>query len=182
MARKIAPFQLRRDSAAVATYGPSNDVLEFGPRYSPPLDNTMVVNIFHATLDGGVSVLMDHEDVTALLEWLAENPLDTWRGSISYRCTQTTAEFVRRAHPVTGDELVDVRIWWHGSKRARSYVLTHGQTEELVTFLRRALEEGWEGWLAPADVAPALHGHVAVNGVQAPCKLCELRAAKARRV
>jgi hypothetical protein len=152
--------------------------MEFGPRYSPPVDNTMIMNIFHGTMDAGISILMDHEAVAKLLAWLSAD-VDFWLGTIEFPDLQTSAELARRIHSMTGEEIVDVRITWHGSRRARVYHLTPRQREATVEFLRAALEDGWEGWLAPADVHPMYHGHVTTNGVKAPCKLCDLRAAKA---
>jgi hypothetical protein len=178
MARKVKPFQITRDSSDAAKYGYTNEVLEFGPRYSPPVDNTLIMNIFHGTMDGGISILMDHEAVAKLLAWLSAD-VDFWLGTIEFPELQTSAELSRRVHSMTGEELVDVRIWWHGSKRARSYHLTPRQREAVVEFLQEALAGRWEGWLSPEDVPMAYHGHVTTNGVKAPCKLCDLRAVKA---
>lgn len=177
MARKVKPFQITRDSSDAAKYGHTNEILEFGPRYSPALDNTMNMSIHHRTTDGGVGILMDHEDAARLLAWLSDD-VDSWTGTLEIKDIQTTAELARRTGSMTMEELVDVRIWWHGSKRARSYVLTPRQLAIVVEFLQEALAGRWEGWLAPEDVPMFHHGHVTTNGVKAPCKLCDLKAAK----
>lgn len=171
MARKvnIPPFVAAMETAP-------NVIFQVGPRYNPPVDNTLIMEVTHRTIGHGVSVLMDDADVRLFLGWLEA---DEWESSYEIPDTQTTAVVRKRQHSMTLQDVLDFTISWNGSGRTREITLTYPQIQELVEFLTTALgPEGWSGWLPPTEVSGLFHGHVWRSGVLVtPCRLCELQRA-----
>src|SRR5690349_20930230 len=120
MARKvnIPPFRTAMETAPSV-------IFQVGPRYNPPVDNTMILEVTHRTIGNGVSVLMDDSDVRLFVEWLATE--DEWESSYVISDTQTMAVFCKRVHGPTGEVELDVSISWKGSGRTRRAALTYGQ-------------------------------------------------------
>lgn len=48
-----------------------NMIVELSARYARPLDDTTVLNVFHRTTDGGISVLLERDEFHTLAQWLA---------------------------------------------------------------------------------------------------------------
>lgn len=180
MARKVnvPPFVAAMETAP-------HVIFQVGPRYNPPVDNTLIMEVTHRTMGNGVSVLMDDSDVRLFVEWLSIE--DEWESSYVIADTQTTATVRKRVHSMTEEDLLDISISWNGSGRTREITLKLPQIRELVTFLTTALSpEGWAGWLPPLAVPSTYHGHVwrVVERLEhmnrremEPCRLCELQRA-----
>lgn len=152
-------------SPDVQTAGNGNMVLNFGPRYAKPVDNTMIMSVFHKTTDGSVSVLIDDLSAVALADWLDSNSLD----HMIYD-TQTTAYLLREFG------YVHIAISWNGSGRTARITITDVQAEVLAKWLRtEALTYEWNGWLEPLAVPVTYHGHISRHGVPDPCRLCDMK-------
>lgn len=154
-------------------------VLELGVRYRTPQDNTTVMNVFHKTTDGGVSVLLERETFHHLSEWLdggrisgrltieapdlfdvrTKLPLTYQEVGITDRMfeihgTQTSARIVKPTAP-SGPALA-VSISWNGSGRSRSISLDRASTDRLTDWMVDADAHGWTGWRSGrADTAEA---------------------------
>lgn len=145
--------------------GNGNMILSFGPRYAKPLDNTMIMSVWHRTTDGAVSVLLDDLSVESLTDWLEGDEC-----SLTINDLQTSAVMIREFG------YVHFAISWHGSGRTRRITLTEVQAEALAKWLRtEALTYQWNGWLAPADVPAPYHDHTKINGIKEWCRLCHLK-------
>jgi hypothetical protein len=143
----------------------SNKVIQFGPRYTKPLDHTMVLSVFHRTTDGSVSVLLDDQAVTDLTRWLIEPA-----GTHTINDLQTTAFFTRQ------DDNVIVSIQWNGSRHGQKIVLSLDDVASIHMWLMdEALSYRWTGWLRPTDVPGVFHGHITRGGRKDPCRLCQMR-------
>ncbi|MFI7642240.1 hypothetical protein [Nonomuraea sp. NPDC049400] len=168
MPRRIPPFQIagNSDSAKPGNY---SMVLQFGPRYSPPLDHTMVLTVFHRTNGGGVSVLVDDEQAAALAAWLA-------RGAGEHVITDTQTEARFRREP-GAEACVHVEVGWNSGVGRVSITLSASQAAEAARWLtEEALTYQWPGWLSPLAVSPGFHDHLSVDGQRQPCRLCDLAA------
>jgi hypothetical protein len=142
-----------------------NKILQFGPRYTRPLDHTMIMSVFHRTTGGDVSILLDDLSVTALARWLVEPT-----GTHQINDLQTTAFFTRQ------DSNVIVSVQWNGSRRGQKIVLSLEDVAAVHMWLMdEALTYRWPGWLRPSDVPGSYHDHVKINGRQEPCRLCKIR-------
>lgn len=157
-------YQLRGRTGLGRNDNP-NKVLQFGPRYTRPIDHTMVMSVFHRTTGGDVSVLLDDLSAKALARWLAEPA-----GTHQINDLQTTAFFTFQ------DSKVIVSVQWNGSRRGQKIVLSVEDVAGVHMWLMdEALTYRWPGWLRPTDVPGAHHGHVKINGRQEPCRLCKIR-------
>lgn len=142
-AAKIKPFQ------AMSVNG--RNVLEFGPRYSRrAYDDTTVIQCFHRTLGGGVSVLFERNDFATFTRWLAEPGEGRWE----FPGLQTTVSFEKgdlryaESHqdPLDVPGGLLVRIWWNGSGRTASALLDARGRAALLDWAADKEANGWEGW------------------------------------
>lgn len=172
-------------SVGYGLVGNSRMVLQFGPRYRKPVDNTLVVSIFQATTGGDVSIVMDDEAVTALVNWFQSGVYEFRHVGV-----QTTLEVWSEWDSLHQEDVTHFRIMWQGSGRSREVALTERHLSQVIAWLTTdALGYIWEGWLKPEDVPPAYHGHVRVTGTTGyvtvpvsgavvPCRLCAIRNAE----
>jgi hypothetical protein len=164
-----------------------NMILQLSPRYWPPIDNTMVMSIFHKTTDGSVSVLMDDEQAMVFAKWAAEGrdllkagQAAAWElpnGQTTARAVwfKTAEEIdvsegaqITRIPGLYGAALL-ITISWNGSGRYRSITLDEEMAAELAMWIYNARHgqrdrEGWPGWLDPYTMPMHAHGHVWVSG------------------
>jgi YD repeat-containing protein len=115
--------------------GNTNMILQFGPRYRQPLDDTTIMSVFHRTTDGSVSVLLERDQFVNL-----GNALLAESGSHEIHDLQTTA-FLD-----WGPGGLIVRIKWNGSGRLVSVTLNSDQRATLAAILTKMAVNGWEGW------------------------------------
>lgn len=145
------------------------NVLQFGPRHARPsaANRELVLQIFHRTIDGGVSALVTAEQVGVLARWfestepvvhhdgghppLGPQPDGSFQEKTIYyrefsvlphiwtlRDLQTSAE----AEMLENDRCA-VRVWWHGSGRARAAELSAEDRRAVAGFLTRFARDGW---------------------------------------
>lgn len=128
--KKIPPFQL------MAVNG--REVLEFGPRYTRmAYDDTMIVQLFHRTLGGGVSVLLERYHFADFARWLSSDER-VW----SFEDLTHEARFLRTED---GGMKVSIR-WYSASGTSRSVVLSSEAVTHLRTWVADKEANGWEGW------------------------------------
>jgi hypothetical protein len=128
---KITPFQARGSDEW------SNAVLQFGPRFNPPIDATMILNIFHRTTDGGISVLLELDKVRALHEYL-----DMEDAGNFIACDVQTTLVVYQEE----DGTTFFRTYWNGSGRSKLIYVSDEDTGRLYEWLGDALAGNWNGW------------------------------------
>lgn len=128
---KAEPFQV------IGMDEQSNSVLEFGPRFNPPIDDTMSLRIFHRTTDGGISVLLTVEQVRELRDYLdMENA-----GNHTVRDNQTSLVVYQE-----DDGTTFFRTYWNGSGRSKLIYVSDEDTGRIYEWLGGALEGKWNGW------------------------------------
>lgn len=128
---KVDPFQAQGSDEW------SNSVIQFGPRYNPPVDATMSLSIFHRTTDGGISVLLDVDRVRELHEYLdMENA-----GNFIVRDIQTSLVVFQEE-----DGTTFFRTYWNGSGRSKLIYVSDEDTGRLYEWLGNALAGKWNGW------------------------------------
>jgi hypothetical protein len=165
--KQVVPYQVRGRELDSASAN-ANMVFELGPRYKRPHDDTTVMRVFHRTIDGDVSVLLEREHIPVVAAWLARTappsetggPPDTGpqpdgsyqEPTIYYRQTvvndglmvirdlQTTATLRRHGGQVS------VSIAWNGSGRSVGVRLDAGQVADTIAWLEHADAFGWDGW------------------------------------
>ncbi len=116
-------------------------ILEFCSRYARPQDDMTVMNVFHRTTDGGVSVLLEREDIRPLANWFAgTKPFLAPVTLMELDGTQTRAVF-KDYGPTVG-----VTVAWKGSGRARSVTLSGEDRRAVAAWLDHIDRNGWEGW------------------------------------
>lgn len=147
-----------------AVPGTSNHlmILQLGARYVRPMDDTTVMSVFHRTIDGSVSVLLERDDFTVLAQWLRGEAVDAVTGGprpgvehdlhyrerivrqhvLAFRGTQTKAVLSR---PVLAGGM-DVRIYWNGSGRTTRVHLDDAQVRELAAWAAERDAQGWAAW------------------------------------
>lgn len=143
-------------------------VVGFGPRYrNPGNSRELALQVFHRTMGGGVSVLIEPEQVGILAQWFtAEEPTVHSSGghpslgpqpggsfqepTLYYRQfivlphtwilrdLQTTAEAEN-----TDNGGCDIWIKWNGSGRTRSASLSPEDRRAVAGFLTRFDRDGW---------------------------------------
>lgn len=128
----IKPFQI--------TGTDGRTVLQFGPRYTRPVDDTTMLSVFHRTLDGGVGVLLEREAIPAIAEWL-----DDSSDEMLLRGVQTFS--VWRKFP---SGYITVKCEWHGSGRARTVSLSARDAKSVYWWLTKIDRDGWDGWKTEA--------------------------------
>lgn len=110
-------------------------VLEFTARYARPYDDTTIMNVFHRTTDGGVSVLLEREDIGRVADWF-RNPVSVLR----------LDDLQTEASLTPDGELAGVSIRWKGSGRTSSVILSDEGRSEVSSWLAHIDAHGWEGW------------------------------------
>lgn len=157
---KVKPFWL----TSMGGY----NIIEFGPRYPQPgASRELVLQVFHRTTDGRVSVLIEPDQVDVLGRWflgeevvihhsgghrpLGEQPDGSFQEPTEYfreftvfnhawtlRDLQTTAEAIRDP-----DGTVEITISWNGSGRTRSARLSSEDRRAVAGFLTKFHRDGW---------------------------------------
>lgn len=127
---KIETFTIFQDD------GHGQIFLELGPRYLQPQDDTTVLRVGHKTIDpGGISVLLEQDDLLMLQAHLE-------RGRVwTHVDIQTMAQLSRA--DVDHQEMA---IWWKGSGRRQTFLLTQEQAGAMATTISDWLVYGWTGW------------------------------------
>lgn len=122
--RKIEAFQIVNGT----------DVLEFGPRYRRPQDDTIIMSVFHRTTGHGVSWLIERDAVVEMADRLASS----WDSVL-----ETRRDMLRITR---ADGFTVVRITQGGSGQARSISLTRARADQAAGWLRDKDAHGWTGW------------------------------------
>jgi hypothetical protein len=167
---KAPAYQLRSSEPT------PNMIVQLGARYARPLDDTTVLNVFHRTTDGGISVLLERDEFHTLAQWLAgqwpvpggeeffqEGPVRRGETGIplAYREVrqtvgqfmihdlQTTAILTKAGNTDRGRGMA-VLVRWNGSGRTVSALLRDVQVTLFEEFVTDADTKGWVGWKSHA--------------------------------
>lgn len=158
-------------SVGYGLVGNSRMVLQFGPRYRRPVDNTLNISIFQATTGGEVSINLDDLEVATLAGWLRDG-----HDAHTVHSGQVTMEAFRDWDEHMDAEVVHIRIGWTSGGRTREVALSERDAERVRVWLEEeALTFDWTGWVEPVNVSVPYHGHVTISGVLQPCRLCTLQ-------
>lgn len=135
---QAARFQLQ-GLERIGPPGHRNLIWELHARYARPYDDTTILNVFHRTLDGGVSVLLERPVFHELAVALASE-----RGEFTVKGVQTSA------HLSWTEQGLFTRIWWHGSGRASEMRLDADQLQTVRAAMANMDAIGWAGWRSGA--------------------------------
>jgi hypothetical protein len=139
--RTVIPVQIQ-GRAWAGRPGNENMILQLGPRYDPPLDDTTILQLFHKTTDGGVSVLLERDAFQALAMVLNASSTGEW----THNDGQTAARIIWLAILGHDGGCAMVTIKWNGSGRYRTVKLKENQFETFRAIVANMAREGWPGW------------------------------------
>jgi hypothetical protein len=116
-------------------------VVELGPRYRKPLDRTTDLRVFHRTIGGGASFLLEREQFTELRTWLGTDHLREL-------VFKTPLHYARLRSPFPGT--VSVSVGWKSASGGRGIgTLSAADTAALAAWTADKDDHGWTGWREP---------------------------------
>ena len=144
--KRVKPFQLK--AAGGKPY-----ILEIGPKYNRPQDDTTILSVFQRTTGGGGSFLLERPQFTGLAAWLSGDRAQPF-------------ELKDRSHYLTlftDGRLLHIGTGWLSASGGKvSLYLDAPETHRLTAWAVERDAFGWEGWKSgcPVEMRDQWHQRV----------------------